>query len=48
MMRSFGIDQANLSVLYELLETHLGSVKDVRVWLFGSRAKGSHKKKLRH
>lgn len=44
MMRSFGIDQANLSVLYELLETHLGSVKDVRVWLFGSRAKGSHKK----
>jgi len=43
-MKNFGIDTDSLYELTRLMEKHLGDLKDARVWLFGSRAKGSHKK----
>ncbi len=44
MMRAFGIDSLALNELREIFERHLHDLPDAKIWLFGSRAKGSYKK----
>lgn len=43
-MKAFGIDVSSLEEIRKIFEKHLADVPGVRVWLFGSRAKGNHKK----
>jgi predicted nucleotidyltransferase len=43
-MTSYGLTPLELETVWELLRKHFGELPDVKVYLFGSRAKGSHKK----
>lgn len=42
-MKAFGLKPEHLNILYDSLEESLSEFPDVRVWLFGSRAKGNYK-----
>jgi|GEM_PF-346527 len=42
-MRSFGLKPSEIDLIKKYLQKHFGSIPDVKVFLFGSRAKGSHK-----
>lgn len=43
-MRNYGFLPSELAELKKLLQKHFGDLTDVKVYLFGSRAKGDHKK----
>lgn len=42
-MKAFGLKPEHLDTIYQLFEQHLAGFPDVKVWIFGSRAKGKHK-----
>lgn len=42
-MKSFGLKTEEISLIRRLLQDHFGDLLDIKVYLFGSRAKGSHK-----
>lgn len=43
-MRSFGLTNEELKKIKELFQKHFGDLPDSKIYLFGSRAKGEHKK----
>ena len=45
-MRAYGIESKTLEELQALFEKYLLDIPSTKIWLFGSRAKGQHKKIL--
>jgi predicted nucleotidyltransferase len=43
-MRSFGLTLIDLRNIKDLLNKYFGDIPDAKVYLFGSRVKGNHKK----
>ena len=42
-MSSFGLSQDQIDFLVKIFETHFHNATQATVWVFGSRAKGTHR-----